>query len=289
MHARWMQPVALIVLTIASIIAIDTARAPVALAQDVRRERRGEGTPPPPDNGDPRSRPPADNRDPRGTPPENEPRIAPPNERPGAGRWYLGATVEPQDIGVRVREVAPRSAAERAGLERDDTIITVNGFQVGRVDGREFPLEVELQNQADASGRVRLLVQDRRNERLTNMDVNLDRDQQPPAGGRDGVVSGEFAFRDPISLPPNAELRLRVIQRKMIGSSVIAERTDALHGRPPTSYEIRYPVNNVDRDTEYEIQAEIFGGGRHLFTEDGRYKFRASDPPSRLQITLKQR
>lgn len=282
MHARWFAPASVVALMAAAFVAVDVLRAPAAFAQDIRRERRGGA--PPGQERDPRARPPGER------PGDGDPRVRPPGERPDTERWVLGAVVESLETGVRVRDVARRSAAERAGLERDDVIITVNGLQVGRVAGREFPLDEELQLQADSSGRVRLLVHNRRNGRLVNLDVQLDRDRPgPPPGPREGIVTGEFTYRDSTNLPRDAELRLRIIRRKLIGADVIAERTDKLHGRLPTSFEIRYPQHPGDRDRDYELEADIFADGRRLFSDDGRNRFPAHEPPSRLVVVMRRR
>jgi hypothetical protein len=64
-----------------------------------------------------------------------------------------------------------------AGLEHQDVIITVNGFQVGEIDGRLYALGDELQHRAGIRGDVRLLVQNWRNRELVNLDVRLRREQ----------------------------------------------------------------------------------------------------------------
>ena len=62
-----------------------------------------------------------------------------------------------------------------AGLETGDTIVTVDGYQIGFVNNQLYSLGDELQRRADRYGRVTLLVQNRRNGRLVNVDVQLDR------------------------------------------------------------------------------------------------------------------
>jgi hypothetical protein len=218
-------------------------------------------------------------------------RIVPPGERPGRGRWFLGITAETLDIGVRVRDVVPRSPAERAGLERGDVIVTVEGYQVGRVSGREYPLDRELDDRADSGGRVRLLVQNRRNNQLTNMDVRLDQDRPGPGPGpgpREGVVSGEVTYRDRSALPRDAELRIKIFRRKFLGSDTIAERTFPVRGQPPLRFELRYDIDRADLDKTYEVSAEIYSAGRRLYSEDGTYRIRPADPPVPLNIQMKR-
>lgn len=247
------------------LMLIDLAPRPAAYAQSITRDRGTTGENP------------------------NQ-RIVPPGERPGRGRWFLGIGAETLDIGVRVRDVAPRSPAERAGLERGDIIVTVEGYQVGRVGGREYPLDHELDERADNGGRVRLLVQNRRNNQLTNMDVRLDQDRPGPGPGpREGMVTGEVTYRDRSALPRDSELRLKIIRRKFLGSDTIAERTIPLRGQqPPLRFELRYDIDRADLDKTYEVSAEIYAAGRRLYTEDGTYRIRPAESPARLSILMKR-
>lgn len=97
-------------------------------------------------------------------------RIAPPM----AG-WKLGVYAFNTPAGVRITRVQPGSAAARAGLEPGDVIVTVNGYQIGLVGNRLYPLGDELQRRAGPRGEVLLLVQNVRNRELVNMNVRLQR------------------------------------------------------------------------------------------------------------------
>ena len=74
-------------------------------------------------------------------------------------------------MGVRVRSVTPGSAASRARIEVGDSIVTVNGYQVGMVQGRLYDLSEEISRRADASGAVTLVVQDHRTSALASVRV----------------------------------------------------------------------------------------------------------------------
>ena len=112
---------------------------------------------------------------------EAETRIAP-HVWPYPRRWQLGVYAYNTSSGVVVTGVLPGSPAAREGLERGDRIVTVDGYQVGYVAGTFYPLGTELQNRGGSQGRVRLLVQNVRNNRLINLDVQLSemRDRRPP-------------------------------------------------------------------------------------------------------------
>jgi len=94
---------------------------------------------------------------------------------PPAVGWKLGVYAFNTPAGVRVTRVQPGSAAARAGLEPGDVIVTVNGYQIGQVGSRLYPLGNELQRRAGPRGEVLLLVQNVRNRDLVNMNVRLQR------------------------------------------------------------------------------------------------------------------
>lgn len=97
-------------------------------------------------------------------------RIAPP-----IAGWKLGVYAFNTPAGVRITRVQPGSAAARAGLEPGDVVVTVNGYQIGQVGSRLYPLGDELQRRAGPRGEVFLLVQNVRNRDLVNMNVRLQR------------------------------------------------------------------------------------------------------------------
>lgn len=92
---------------------------------------------------------------------------------PASPRWWLGVYAYNTSSGVVITRVTPNSPAARAGLEPRDRIVTVEGYQVGYVQRRLYPLGPELQLRARPSGQVGLLVQNWRNGELTNMDIRL--------------------------------------------------------------------------------------------------------------------
>lgn len=114
-----------------------------------------------------------------GLPARLAPRLVPPRDR--IGRWRLGVFALNTDTGVRITRVVHNSPAWRAGLEANDSIVTVDGYQIGYVDGRLYDLASELQHRADAAGRVLLLVHNHRNGELVPMEVPLERIGVAPA------------------------------------------------------------------------------------------------------------
>lgn len=98
------------------------------------------------------------------------PRFLPPQSR----RWKLGVYAYNTGTGVVVTRVVSRSAAARMGLEPGDRIVAVNGFQVGWVQDRLYPLGEELQRRAGQRGYVTLLLQNVRTNGLLMRDVKLE-------------------------------------------------------------------------------------------------------------------
>ncbi|WP_442505598.1 PDZ domain-containing protein [Novipirellula sp. SH528] len=96
-------------------------------------------------------------------------------DRDHFGGWHLGVFGHYTTTGHLLTQVFPNTPASRAGLEPGDRIITVNGYQVGDVLDRQYPIDFLIQRHASPSGFVRLLVQNRRTLRLHNLDVRLAR------------------------------------------------------------------------------------------------------------------
>lgn len=212
-----------------------------------------------------------------------------PGDRPGDGRWWLGVTTQAASIGERVLEVERRSPAERAGLERGDLIVAVNGYQIGRVGNRTYPLDRELDLRADASGRVDLLVQNRRNNQLVTLDVRLETHHGGGGPGRplDWRIGGTVTWRERMLLPPGSEMRVRVVREKFLGSETVAERTFRAFSASP-GFELSVEVDRADRDRIHEVIVEIYDGRKRIMVSDGRYRIRPSDGPVRLDISMRR-
>lgn len=133
------------------------------------RDERSYGAPPRPEADRPES-------ESRRSEPGPRTQLLPPRDDPRrGGDWKLGVYADNTPVGVRITGVIRGSAAWDAGLEQDDVIVTVDGYQVGYVGRETFPLGRELQLRADREGRVTLLVQNHRNDRLVNVTAYLQR------------------------------------------------------------------------------------------------------------------
>lgn len=138
-----------------------------------------------------------------------------------SGRSF-GAKGSNQPTGVVITGVAPGSPAQIAGVEVRDTVITVNGYQVGLVNGVTYDLEREVMSRADRGQSVTLLVKDWRTSNLTNLVVNLI-----PGGGQPSAIG------DPV--PPQQMSQVRVwydqyLQRPPTQSELTAWRDSLAQG-----------------------------------------------------------
>ena len=78
----------------------------------------------------------------------------PDDDAPPSRHWILGVRWQATAIGCRITEVIEHSAADHVGLRSGDTILTVNGSQVGWV-GREFrPLHRAIDSAPQRAARL---------------------------------------------------------------------------------------------------------------------------------------
>lgn len=202
------------------------------------------------------------------TGPGIDPRIAPPTSpttpaRPP--RWRLGVYSQDTDIGVKILRVVAGSPAERAGLEANDYIVAVAGYQVGIVNGQQFDCGVEFEQRADTQGRVMLLVQDNRNKQLVNLPIQLE--------SRLAKVTGTIAYRNRIFLPQDAIAMVELREGNTgpsTGITLGAQRIDEIR-QIPIPFEIEYDPLDVNPRRTYVIHATISAAGRPLYTTVDQY------------------
>lgn len=180
-------------------------------------------------------------------------------------RWRLGVYSQDTDTGVKINRVVPDTPADRAGLEANDVIVAVNGFQVGIVHGEHFDCGYEFETRADADGNVMLLVQDHRNNGLVNLPLQLE--------SRMESVTGEIAFRDRVSMPADAEVRieLREFIRHDAPLVMLANTTISDIRRIPIPFEIEYDPLDIDPRRTYMVHASIISNDRTLYTTTDQF------------------
>lgn len=180
-------------------------------------------------------------------------------------RWRLGVYSQDTETGVQVNRVVADTPADRAGLEADDIIIAVSGYQVGIVNGEHYDCGYEFENRADADGNVMLLVQDHRTKSIVNLPVQLE--------SRMESVTGNIAFRDRVSVPGDAEVHveLREVVRQDAPAVTLASSTISEIRQIPIPFEIEYDPLDIDPRREYMIHASIVSGGSTLYDTADQY------------------
>jgi uncharacterized lipoprotein YbaY len=197
-----------------------------------------------------------------------------------AQQWRLGIFPEDTDTGVVVKEVVSGSAAQRAGLEVNDRIISVHGYQVGYVNGALFDVGQEFERHADTNGWVRVLVQDNRNGRLMNLPIKLD--------GRNEAITGTITYRDRAALTRDAiaTVELREVVRNDIRPITIARQTITGIRSVPIQFSLDYDPTQVDARRNYTLHASITAQGREIYSMRTDVPVLGNRPTSNVQLLV---
>lgn len=223
------------------------------------------------------------------TQPSFDPRLARPldpsvNPAPYAPtaqqKWRLGIYPQDSDTGVVIREIVRGSAAERAGLEVNDRIVTVHGYQVGYVNGVLYDVGQEFERHADANGWVRVLVQDNRNGRLMNLPIQLD--------PRNEAITGTITYRDRRTLPRDAvaTVELREIVRSDIRPITLARQTITGIQSVPIAFSLDYDPTQIDTRRNYVLHASIEAAGREIYGMRRDVTVLDGRPPTNIQLLV---
>jgi uncharacterized lipoprotein YbaY len=182
-----------------------------------------------------------------------------PGQSQPASRWRLGVYSKDTDTGVRIMQVVPNSAAHRGGLEANDIIVCVAGYQVGFVNGVAYDCATEFDRHADAEGWVTLLVQNSRDGKLVNLPIKLD--------SRFDRIDGHITYREFYSLPRDAvaTVELREILRPGAPAVTIAQKTLTGITTTPIPFVLEYDPSLIDKRRTYVLTASITSGNRTLF------------------------
>jgi uncharacterized lipoprotein YbaY len=191
------------------------------------------------------------------------PYIAPgttvPAQPPTQNRWRLGVYSKDTDTGVRISQVVSGSAAQRAGLEANDTIVCVSGYQVGYVNGSLYDCAHEFERNVSADGWVTLLVENGRDGRLVNLPVQLE--------SRYNRIDGNITYREYYSLPRDAvaTVELRETLRPGAPAVTIARKQVTGITNTPIPFSVDFDPSLVDPRRTYNLTATITSGNRTLF------------------------
>lgn len=195
-------------------------------------------------------------------------------------KWRLGIYPENSTTGVVVREVIRGSAAERAGLEVNDRVISIHGYQVGYVNGVLYDIGQELERHADSNGWAQMLVQDGRNGKLMNLPIKLD--------GRNEVLSGTITYNDRSSLPIDAVavVELREVVRSDIRPITIAKQTISGIRTAPIQFTIDYDGTQIDPRRNYVLHAYIESRGSQIYRTRSDMPVLGSNPSNNVRLLV---
>ena len=185
---------------------------------------------------------------------EAQSRYLPPGGQP-SGTYKLGITPRNTDTGVQILQVAAGSFAQRSGLEPNDVIVNVAGYQVGLVGGRLYDIGDELAKRVDSRGRVSLLVRNSRDGKLINVPVQFTSSLW--------TLSGEIATSDRVNPGPNAVVTVRLIDvtRPQWATNAIAEVSFSAQGRWPLAYRMDFDPGLLKSGHQYAMEAKVVERG----------------------------
>jgi uncharacterized lipoprotein YbaY len=185
---------------------------------------------------------------------EAQSRYLPPGGQP-SGTYKLGITPRNTDTGVQILQVAAGSVAQRSGLEPNDVIVNVAGYQVGLVGGRLYDIGDELAKRVDSRGRVSLLVRNSRDGKLINVPVQFTSSLW--------TISGEIAISDRVNPGPNAVVTVRLIDvtRPQWATNAIAEVSFSAQGRWPLAYRMDFDPGLLKSGHQYAMEAKVVERG----------------------------
>ena len=197
---------------------------------------------------------------------EAQSRYLPPGGQP-SGTYKLGITPRNTDTGVQILQVAAGSVAQRSGLEPNDVIVNVAGYQVGLVGGRLYDIGDELAKRVDSRGRVSLLVRNSRDGKLINVPVQFTSSMWN--------ISGEIASTDRVNPGPNAFVTVRLIDvtRPQWATNAIAEVSFSAQGRWPLAYRMDFDPSLLKPGHQYAMEAKVVERGLILMQTIPASKF----------------
>ena len=89
-------------------------------------------------------------------------------------------------------------------------------------------------------------------------------------GQRENVIRGTVTYRQRIALAPNSDVTVKIVDAANPNGPSVAETTFPAGNRQvPIPFELEYQLRDIDRQRNYELQAEIRSGGQVRFRTAG--------------------
>jgi putative lipoprotein len=112
----------------------------------------------------------------------------------------------------------------------------------------------------------------------------------PPGGGAGTRVTGTVAYRERIALPPDAVIKVELVDVSRADASaiVLGEHVFEARGKQvPFAFVITYDPSKIDERMSYAVQARIEEGGRLRFINDQHYAVITRGAPTNVDLLLR--
>jgi uncharacterized lipoprotein YbaY len=194
-------------------------------------------------------------------------------------------------VTYRQRSALPQGAVlavKIVDVSRQDASGTVIAEQRIDTAGKQVPIPFDLtyeRNKIQERNRYAVQAEIRDGNRLlfiteTSYPVitqgsprNVEVTVVPVGGGgqRDNVVRGTVTYRQRIALPANSDVTVRLVDAaEPTGPAVAETKVSTANRQVPISFELPYQARDINRQRNYELQAEIRSNGQLRFkTERG--------------------
>lgn len=158
-------------------------------------------------------------------------------------------------------------------------------------DRNRYAVQAEIR---DVSGRL-LFITDTSYPVITQGNPrNVEMTLVPVGGGlgggqRSGIIRGNVTYPQKVALTSNAEITIRLVESGDPNGTPISETTFSSGGRQvPFPFELRYEPRDINRQRNYELQAEIKVAGKLRFqTDAGKpVTFRGSNQTEGVEIIV---
>jgi hypothetical protein len=210
-------------------------------------------------------------------------RYLPPGQRPPTN-FRLGIYSRNTDTGVLVTSVNAGSVAQQSGIEGQDIIVAVNGYQVGIINGRTYDIADELARRVDAQGRAILLVRNHRDGRLVNIPVQF-------YGNVPGMAVSVYASANTANRPP-AQPGLMLMAR-VIDTSFpqwqnvsLGETQVPLTGRWPIDFQIDLDPSQLRPNHRYALDVKVVQRGNTVLQMNSPAAISFANGNPRVAVTL---
>lgn len=115
--------------------------------------------------------------------------------------------------------------------------------------------------------------------------------QNPTAQTVEAVVSGTITYRQKIALPPDAVVRIEIIDasERVRDFVVVAEQTIKNPGAVPIKFQINCPPDRIDPNHQYRLLARIEdSSGKALFTSSKAHPVITGGSANNLDVIVDQ-